>query len=609
MSQRGNNAASPPRGAPDAKRLAGGRGWAVLMGAIVVLAGLGAVLVPVWRRHVLVARIATSLPALPDISTLPTVLQERLRTAQDRAQSPASTLGGVAELGRLYDANGFDHRARTCWRLLQAAEPDDAHWCYYLADLQRTAGDYAGAIALFAQAAKLAPDYAPVWLSLGDLELKSGRYDAAARDYQRRLVLLPGDPYARLGLTRVALMQGQRDRARTLLARLVQDTPDFPPPHNLYAEMLAADGDKAGAAKQRWLGHETGRFREASDPWLDELMGWCFNYDRLCIRGTVDYQTKFGDRGKSCFERAIKLRPEVLTAYDLLGSLYLELNQPAKARDIYEEGLQRATSAKPTVMYYVNLSRAYREMKQPTEAVRVARLGLARTGDAFELYDALGVALGDLGQHEAAVKALQAAVAGNPNDANANYNLAVALIAVRRLGAAVAALHQSLTLKPTFPDSLALLAQIEMDSGRWESAAKYLQPLYDSHPAMPQARAMMAYWHLRAGLAAQTQGDPATAERHFRAGLAIAPNDVELQASLGALYLTQQRFADAIAPLEAYHRLKPDDPQSALFLGQAYAATGRREEARQMLTEGVRLAVKAGNQTTARDCREILDQL
>ncbi|HTP84855.1 MAG TPA: tetratricopeptide repeat protein, partial [Alphaproteobacteria bacterium] len=75
------------------------------------------------------------------------------------------------------------------------------------------------------------------------------------------------------------------------------------------------------------------------------------------------------------------------------------------------------------------------------------------------------------------------------------------------------------------------------------------------------------------------------------------------------LYLIEGRFTDAVAPLEAYHRLQPDDPQTALFLGQAYAATGRREQARQILAEGVRLAERAGNTTTARHCREILDQL
>jgi tetratricopeptide (TPR) repeat protein len=585
------------------------RRWAAGAVAILALGALGGLVVPAWRRHELATRIRAELPAVPDPSTMPAMLAERLAQAQREATSSGDAVAGLIELGRLYDASGYGPQAEACWQLLRFAQPHEARWCYYLADLRRTAGDYAGAIARFTQAARLAPDYAPVWLSLADLELKSSHLDAAARDYRRRLDLLPGDPYARLGLARIALLQGRRDEARTLLEQLVKDAPAFPTGHNLYAEILAAAGDAAGANRQRLLGQQSGRFREASDPWLDTLIAWCFNYDRLCIRGTVDYQTKYGDRGEWCFKRAIQLRPDVLTAYELLGSLYGERHEPAKARDLFEEGLRRAKTPKPTAMFYVNLSRAYREMKEPAEAVRVAREGLARVGDAFELYDALGTALGDLGRHEEAVKALQAAVARDPNDANANYNLAVALIAVRRLDGAIAALHQSLTLKPTFPATLALLAQIEMDSGRWQAATQYLQPLFASHPEMHEARQLMANWHLRAGMDAQTKGDLPAAEKHFRDGLAIEPNHAELQASLGALYLIEGRFADAVAPLEAYHRLQPNDPQSALFLGQAYAATGRPEQARKILTEGLRLALHAGNTTTARHCREMLDQL
>ena len=609
MSGRGQTPPRAPESRRDEARPGPGRAWLAGAAATVALAAAGVVLVPAWRRQALATRIQAALPPLPEPSTVPALLAERLARAQQQAESAGGALVGLAELGRLYDASGYPSQAETCWRLLRAAQPREARWCYYLADLRRTAGDYAGAVALFTETTRMAPDYAPAWLSLAELELKTGGLEDAARDYRRRLDLQPGDPYARLGLARIALLQGRRDEARTALAQLVKDAPAFPTAHNLYAEILAGDGDAAGAGRQRLLGQESGRFREASDPWLDELVAWCFNYDRLCIRGTVDYQTHYGDRGESCFRRAIQLRPDVLTAYELLGDLYGERHEPARARDLFEEGLRRAKHPKPTAMFFVGLSRAYRELKQPAEAVRAAREGLAQAGDAFELYDALGVALGDLGHHEEAVEALQAAVARNPNDANANYNLALAQIAMRRLDDAIVALHRSLTLKPTFPATLALLAQIEMDSGRWQSATQYLQPLFESHPEMHEARQLTAYWHLRAGMEAQAKGDPVAAEKHFRDGLAIEPNRADLQASLGTLYLVEGRFADAVAPLEAYHRLQPDDPQSALFLGQAYAATGRREQAKQILAEGVRLAERAGNTTTARHCREILDQL
>jgi HemY protein len=576
---------------------------------VILLAGLGAFAAIAWRRHEVIARLQAGLPAPPAPGTMPAILAARLAQAGREAANPATALPGTAELGRLYQANNYTREAENCWQLLRAAQPGEARWCYYLADLRRVTNDYAGMAELLARTTELAPNYAPAWLHLADLQFKTGQNKEAELGYQKRLALLPGDRYARLGLARVARQRGDREQAQNLIGLLVKEAPDFSPGHNLYAEMLAAAGETDQANRERWLGRETTRFREADDPWLDELAAWCFNYEQLCIRGTVEFQTRHGDLGKSYFERAIQLQPDTVMAYGLLGALHLEQKDAAKACEVLETGLQRARGTKPTVMYYVDLSRAYREQKKPTEAVRVARQGLASLGQQYELYDALGVSLGDCGEHEAAVEALQTAVVLNPSDTNANYNLAVALLATRQLDKAVVALQHSLALKPTFPDSLALLAQIEIDSGRWAESARYLQPLYESHPEMPLARRLMAYWHLRAGMAAEKQRDPASAERHYREGVAIDRNHPDLQMRLGTLCLILGRFADAVSPLEAYHRLQPNNPQGALFLGQAYAAAGRRDEAQRILTEGAESAERSGNATVAQHCREILQQL
>ncbi len=583
------------------------RAGIVLAVAICVAGAAGAATVWRWTRRP--ARVAAALPALPDLQGRPAELQERLRRAQLLAGNRASRLEGIAELGRLYQANGFPVEAEACWRQLLADQPRTARWSYYLADLRRGASDYAGMAAWLVQTTELDPRYAPAWLRLADLQFKNGRLADAERAYRERLALLPGDPFARFGLARLAVQHGRREDAREQLERLVKEAPEFAPAHNLYAEMLAADGDAARAARERLLGTEKGRFRDADDPWLDELGEWCFDFEQLCVRGSRDALTNHGDRGRSAFERAIRLRPDAPGAYELLGNLYVDAGEPAKAREIYEQGLSRAKSEKPTVRIYVNLARAYRLLGQPAEAVRVCRAGLAQVGEDPELDLALGAALGEVGDGEGAVGAMRAAVARSPDGADANYQLAVALLAVRRLDEAIDALHRSLAAQPQFPQTLALLAQIEIDSGRWQGAIRYLQPLYESHPELPQAREKMTYCLLRAGSEAQESRDDAAAEKYYRAGLVIDGDNVELLKQLGAFYLIRGGFAKAVEPLEAFHRLRPESAQSALFLGQAYAAVGRRDEARRVLAQGVQLAERGGEAATAARCRKVLDQL
>lgn len=602
--------ATSPR--PDATPTQSGlfrRSWFWVAVVLMALAsGAGALLWPAWQARRAIAFAQSHLPARPS-GGIPDAMAERLTRAEEQVRVSRTALDGLAELGRLYHASGFPAEAETCWRLLIGAQPREARWRYYLADLRRSANDYAGLAELLEQTTELAPDYAPAWLRLAELQFKSGDAAAAQRSYERRLALVPSDPYAILGLARVAQQQGRKEEARQRVEELVKTSPNFAPGRNLLAEMLAAEGAATEATKERWLGREAAKYREADDPWLDELVSWCFNYEQLCIRGTRDFQTRYGDRGKSCFERAIQIQPRSLIAYDLLGSFYLESQDPGRARDVFEKGIREARGAKPPAMFFVNLSRAYRELKLPGEAARVAREGIAQAGEAFELDDALGAALHDMGDKEGAVSAFRAAVARSPNDSNANYNLANALISIGQLDEAIEALHRSLVLRPTYPSSLALLGHIEIDSGRLESALQYLQPAFESHPELAQVREAMAYWHLEAGVRAEEKKDLAEAERNYRQGVTLDPNDPELQSRLGLLCLRQNRFAEALAPLEAYYRLQPGDPQRCLYLGQTYAALGRRDDARRVLSEGAQSARSSGNPTTVKAFEQALDRL
>lgn len=570
----------------------------VALGSLAVIAV--AVLGWRWLHPDLAMRARAVLPTKVDLTGKPAVLVERLARAQAGATSSGDVLASVTELGRLYHANAYYRDATECWRFLQTEQPKEARWPYYLADLQRVASDYPAMAELLIRTTELAPDYAPAWLLLAGLQFKTGQLEDAERNYQKRLQLVPGDPYARLWLARIALQRDQKAEARRLIEQLVKDTPDFSSGHNLYSEMLAADGDAAGASRQRLLGRDTGRFREAEDPWLDELMGSCFDFEQLCAKGALEYQTGHSDLAKTYYERAIQLRPDQITGYTLLASLHLKLREPAKAREILEASQSRLKHAKLSLEFYFYLSQAYQDLKQPSEVVRVAQDGLRQLGDNLELYSLLGSALGDLGRADEALVAFRRALAINPNATNPNYNMALVLLKLGRRDDAIVAAKRSLILQPTFPDALALLGSLEMEAGNLQAAEGYLRPLIESHPEI------MASSRLRAGAAAEAKHDPAAAERHYREGVALDPKHAELQVSLGMLYLVQGRLAEAREPFEAYHRLQPKNPQSCLLLGQIYAMTGRAEEARRLLTEGAELADKAGNRVTADNCREIL---
>jgi tetratricopeptide (TPR) repeat protein len=546
-----------PKRPPASPRPRPRRAWLWPVGLALLLA-LSAGAFVAWRDHRVVARVQAGLPAPPDLSGQPTILTEQLAEAAARTRSARSTTAGLADLGRLYHANNFPNEAAACWRLLRAEQPAEARWPHYLADLSRHAGDAPEAIALLEEMLRLAPDYSPAHLHLANLRFKSGDRAEAARHYRLRLEQVPQDPHARLGLVRLAQLEGRTADVRSQLEELLRDSPHFATAHNLYAEILAAAGDEAGAARHRWLGAETLRYRDAADPWLDELQDWCHDYGRLCALGTLEMQTENRARAAVLFGRAIRLRPDEPAAYELLAALHLKHHDAVAARDLLEAALPKL-SGKKSPLPYTLLGQAYRALQQPAEAVRAARLGLAQAGEQPELLDALGLGLAASGRHEAAVAAWQRALARAPDEAGINYNLATSLLALGRLDDALTALDRSLTLQPTFLPTLTLRAEIELEAGHLDRAEKYLRPAHASQPNDPQIRRLLATWHLKSGSAAEARRDPAVAEQHYRDGLALDADHAELQVSLGVFCLVQSRPADAIAPLAAYHRLQPEN--------------------------------------------------
>lgn len=579
--------------------------------SVVALASLGLVAVgAVWvgARNFRAEELRAALPVRPDVRGKPAVLAERLAQAEARTGSSRPRLEAVAELGRLYHANSFDAEAEVCWQLLCARQRREPRWWYYRALLRLADGDHDGATEFLAKTLALAPDYSMAHLQLANAELKTGNLERAEQEYRSRLRLLPRDPYARLGLARIALQRQRSDEARRLLEELLENAPNFASAHSLYSELLAATGDEARAKWHRWLGVETIRYTEPEDPWLDELQSWCFDYDRLCVFGSIESMREHRDRAGALWERAMQLNPAAFDAYQLLSAMYLKQDQPARARDLLEQARPRLVPRDPAA-WFLSVGRAYRMLGQPAKAEQLAREGLAQKGDRPELLEELGLALADLERPAEAVQAYEAALRGNPNDASINYNLAVALFALRRLDDVLAALDRSLTLQPMFPPTLILRGRIEMAAGHWERAETCLRPVVEAHPENAEARGLLAEWHRLTGAEAEKNGDPTGAEQHYRDGLTLEPENPELLARLGLLCLVRGRFADAVEPLEKYRRLQPGNPPGCLFLGQAYAALGRRDEARRVLTEGAELADRAGHARTAQACRDALRRL
>ncbi len=68
---------------------------------------------------------------------------------------------------------------------------------------------------------------------------------------------------------------------------------------------------------------------------------------------------------------------------------------------------------------------------------------------------------------------------------------------------------------------------------------------------------------------------------------------IEAYLALGMSMNSAGNFADAVAPLESYVKMQPDDPAGHYQLATAYARTGRKQEAQQQMVLQQETAAKA----------------
>jgi len=132
--------------------------------------------------------------------------------------------------------------------------------------------------------------------------------------------------------------------------------------------------------------------------------------------------------------------------------------------------------------------------------------------------------------------------------------------------------------------------------GQVEEARRLLSAAIDTARARPKLpREQVAWFHLRIGDLELRQGHVGTAERAFRAGLAVAPNDARLLAALARVHVARGRWREAVHEGERAIAIAPD-PATLGLIGDAYAALGDSGEAVQYVRamEAVTLAQPGG---------------
>ena len=552
------------------------------------------------------ARPAILTAGVPGAARLPSAFQSAWQAARAKATAAPGQPAALVDLARLAHANGFVREAAELWQTLREAQPEEPRWSYLLAEALRRQGEDEAAGIHWVRTTERAPDYAPAWLRRADFAFKRGNLADATAGYARRLALVADDPYAQVGLARVALQQGQKAAGRAKLEAVVRQHPQFSSAQTLLAQILAESGDVAGAARHRWLATTAQRYQEAPDPWIEELQAWCYDATLLARRAAVLIQAGRAAEAESVLQRAIELSPSETEPAELLGRLYLDQERPADAQRVLAAGVRQEDA---TAAMWADLSAAHRALQRTAEAERTAREGLAAFPESAVLCQALGLALAAGDQPAAAREAYTAALAADPRWAEPAIHLATLELQQGKTGDAMATLRLALERQPFHPRAVVMLSNLEMDAGRLDLAGDRLRPVLAAYPERDDLQAAFARWYLQRALAAAQAGQPATAVQLAKQGVAALPNAAELHGFLGFVHAQEGRTDQAITALENAARLQPSDPRIVVSLVQVYGQLRRFGDARRILEAAERDARARGDAAAADQYAQFLAQV
>jgi protein O-GlcNAc transferase len=295
------------------------------------------------------------------------------------------------------------------------------------------------------------------------------------------------------------------------------------------------------------------------------------------------------DEAITVAEQLLARYPDTHEALHVMAMLNVGLRQRGEAERLWQRCIELAPNE---AMYYINAAGAALDQGNGESAVETLHQALEAGCDPAGIYHQLAAVLNQLGRLEEAVEALKQVLERYPNSAEDWFFLGQTQSKLNQFAEAEASLRRAIALAPAPANVFHVLANVCAAQGKHEEAAKYRQqhggvadnvPRDESRAASTSQR-VESYLGESSRIALLTldeaatvytrRGDLDTAETLRLRSLAIDPTNTGILRELGALYLDQQRLADAQVVVQRLIQLEPDNATEHLNLAQLALTSG-----------------------------------
>lgn len=418
--------------------------------------------------------------------------------------------------------------AEQCYLQIMAREPRNSDALHLLGVLKGQQGDYSNGARLIDEAISLKPRMSAYHNNLGNLLAKSGDTAGAEKSYRRALRVDPQNGDAHLNLGKLQFQRGDREARRSLKT----------------AQRLSARSVEAQMSVGR----------------LEEREGNA----QLAL---------------NCYLTASKLNPSFAPAFIATGNAQLLLDKTQEAEESYRTAIRLDPESPDAHFNLANVLRADGRVLEAIELYRIA-LDLSPKG-ASDIQNNLGLALSELGQHQAARTALTKSIEISASSSDGWFNLAKQAVLLGDLAAGEGHLMKAISLDPRHVGAHLELGNLMRADGRLEEAAAMHRKVTELSPTDA------AGWNnLGATLADLKLLDDA--EAAFRKATSLDPKSDEAFFNLGKHLSLFGDESAAVELLQHALSLNPRNAASYTQLGFIAQNRGQLREAadfyRQSLT-------------------------
>ena len=386
-------------------------------------------------------------------------------------------------------------------------------------------GDPEAALAAYRNALDRDPAYASAHFNSGNAYWRTGRHADALAAYRNALVHKPDFADAEVASACVLEDLGRRDEAVACYRRALALDPAHAPVHANLGNALHAMGQLAEAAEcyRRALAIEPG-----------------MAHARRNLGGVLHGLGRFEDAATH-FRDAVSRDPLDAGAHAGLGAALTRLGRLDEAVASFERALAIAPG---DVAVEVQLGGALRDLRRHGEAIACYRRAIESAPDFAYAHFGLGNAQWAAGNADAALASFRRAVACNPGFAEAHHNLGNVLLTFARHAEAADSYRRALEIRPDFADAHTALGNALIGLRQHEAAAASYGRALAIDPASAEA-------HRNLGECLYLLGRLDEAQASFRSALRIQPDFA--QAQTGLLFTLSHDEATSPEALFAEH--------------------------------------------------------